>query len=346
MQDKLTPKKIRSQWLKLKPAYSKKLALGILITAALSGYNNPASCDAVVPFKGEGAVTLSYQYNDVGNHLYSTDAVNGTALGGGYVAKGKEAFLGDIDSHSLTFNLDYGLTDKLAFKFTVSGIAARYQGLDPETSLDNGDYHTSFQDAMFELRYMVITRPVVITPFIGFITPTNNYDTQGHSAIGRKLISGTLGTNIARDLSFLIPGVFVEGKYMYVLSEEVQNINLDRSQINFTLGYRATPTWSLLFFGNYNKVHGGVDWYGDVIAPSLMHAHDDDEQEDGHHHHEGSDFANNHDRLAATRQLRLGIGTSFLIMEDISLYIDSSRTIDGANTHASNMYTAALTWHF
>ena len=94
--------------------------------------------------------------------------------------------IGHILSHALTLDVDYSLTDKLAVRVAVPFIAARYYGPTPhQLPMDDGTYHSTFQDFTTDVRYNLTKRRVVLTPFFRVVIPSNSYTYFAHSAAGR-----------------------------------------------------------------------------------------------------------------------------------------------------------------
>jgi hypothetical protein len=159
------------------------------------------SAQAFVPLKGDGSVTLAYQYVNVHDH---------------FLGDGTRVQKGRVYSQSAILLTDYGLTDSLAVTLSVPYVQAKYLGLnahDPTTLkfpndaplLDDGTYHGSFQDLGFGVRYNVRVNPVAITPFISVNVPSHDYPFFAHSAIGRDLRQFMLGANVGGRLERLLP---------------------------------------------------------------------------------------------------------------------------------------------
>ena len=103
----------------------------LVIPAALLG-------QAWLPPKGEGTVSLSYQNQYVADHVFE----NGDAHD-----------IGHILSHALTLDVDYSLTGSLAVRVAVPFVAGKYYGPTPhQLPMDNGSYHSTFQDFTTDVR--------------------------------------------------------------------------------------------------------------------------------------------------------------------------------------------------
>src|SRR5262245_49809204 len=120
------------------------LAVVISWIPAASAYGQ-----AWVPSRGEGTVTLAYQYSTIHDHFLS----DGTRLQ-----------RGRIYNRSLVLLSDYGLGHSAAVTFSVPYIQAKYSGPYPHDPsilsfpnnvplLDDGTYHGALQDLGFAVRY-------------------------------------------------------------------------------------------------------------------------------------------------------------------------------------------------
>lgn len=252
--------------------------------------------------KGEGSVSLSYQ------NLFVTDHVYGQA---------DAHDIGHILSHALTLDTDYSLTDKLAIRVALPFIAGRYYGPRPHTlPIDDGTYHSTFQDFTIDLRYNIRQRGVVLTPFLRAVFPSNNYTYFAHSAAGRNQREYHLGMNFGRRLDPVLPRAYIQAQYSYAFVERVLNITPNRSNTEFQLGYFLTPRLSLLGTGQWMYTHSGLDFnfnlfHGGLVGDQWIH----------------------HDQIGKASLLDLGGGASFAVTQSLQMYITVAHSIEGRNGH-------------
>lgn len=295
---------------------TRSISAGIIGLAALClhlALPMTASAQAWLPQKGEGRITLSYQNIHVRYHR-------------NYL--GEKTDLGPIRTHTSLASFEYGLTRNLAIDADVAHVASKFEGFVGPVlhgPVDTGDYHPTFQDARIGLRYNVISRSYVLTPFIGVVFPTHDYETRGHSAPGRALREMQMGVNVGRDLEAVIPGSYVHGRYSYAVVEDVEEFNLNRSNAEGEFGYLATRRLSLRFLAAWQRTHGGLDYPKDQDHP---HFHDI------------------HDQATRANLVSLGGGGTFSLTRSLDLHADYIRTVAGRNTHAPRGIALGISWRF
>ena len=105
-----------------------------LVTATSSR----AEAQAWLPASGEGAVAIQLQNAFSRDHFVPVARVD----------------IGHIYTTSIVFDATYGVTDKIAVDVSLPYIASKYNGPQPHpTTLDDGTYHSTFQDLRFAVRY-------------------------------------------------------------------------------------------------------------------------------------------------------------------------------------------------
>ena len=252
--------------------------------------------------KGEGVVSLSYQNLFVTDHAYE----NGDAHD-----------IGHILSQALTLDTDYSLTDKLALRVALPFIAGKYYGPRPhQLPIDDGTYHSTFQDFTIDLRYNLRQRGVVLTPLVRAVIPSNNYTYFAHSAAGRNQREYHLGMNVGRRLDPILPRAYLQAQYSYAFVERVLGIAPNRSNAEFQLGYFLTPRLSILGTGQWMYTHSGLDFnfnlfHGGLVGEQWIH----------------------HDQIAKASLLDLGGGASFAVTPSLQIFLTVAHSIEGANGH-------------
>lgn len=252
--------------------------------------------------KGEGTVSLSYQNLYVDDHAYENGDVHD---------------VGHILSHALTLDVDYSLTGNLAVRVSVPYIAARYYGPKPhQLPMDDGAYHSTFQDFTTDVRYNLTKRRVVLTPFFRVVVPSNTYTYFAHSAAGRDQREYHVGTNLGRRLDPLIPKAYFQAQYSYAFVERVLGIAPNRSNVEFQLGYFLNPRISFLGTGQWMYTHSGVN-----LDFRLFHAGLSPDQ------------WTHHDQIARSSLLDLGGGTSFAVTPSWQMFLTVAHSVEGRNGH-------------
>ena len=268
---------------------------------------------AWVPLKGEGQVTTTYQNIFVKYHLDY---------------QGKTFDSGPVRSNTVITTLEYGLTNKLTFDASIAHVSSKYEGFVgpvPHGPVDTGSYHPAFQNLELGVRYNIRSRPLVLTPFVAVVIPTHDYETRGHSAVGRGLRELKMGINVGRDLEGILPRSYVQARYLYAVVQRVEEFNLNRSNGDFELGHFATDRISLRFTGAWQKTYGGLR------IPI-----------DNDHHH----FHDIHDQATRSDFFRVGGGVSFSLTRSVALHADFNNTASGRNGHKPRGLSLGISWRF
>lgn len=265
------------------------------------------------PLRGEGQVTVTYEYLYVKDHFDYT---------------GKRFNAGPIRTNTVITNFEYGITNKLTLDSSLTHVTSKYEGFVgpvPHGPPDTGFYHPTFQDASVGIRYNVLSNQIVVTPFIAAVIPTHHYQTRGHTAVGRDARELQLGVNVGRDLEDIIPRTYVQARYFYSISERVEKLNLNRSNADWELGWFVKPRLSLRFTGAWQHSYGGIRIPLDNNLP---------------------DYHELHDRAAKSNFVRFGGGLSFSLTRSMDLHADFGNTPIGTNTHAARGLSLGLSWRF
>jgi|KBSSwiS6_1023812.scaffolds.fasta_scaffold08086_3 hypothetical protein len=280
-----------------------------------------ARAQAYVPAKGEGAVSFLYQDIFVKNHYFGSTAVDN----------------GQITSQLLVLDVGYGITDKLAVSAGIPWVAARYDGTKPHpiawnnptpSPLDDGTYHSTFQDFRFDVRYNVTRRGVALTPFVTTTIPSHDYTYFAHAAPGLRLREMQFGVAAARLLDNLVPGLFVQARYGYAVAQKPVAFAHNRSVVDFEVGYFVTPRLRVLALTTGQRAHGGID----LTAASRAEL--------------GALFEH-HDQIARVNFLNQGAGVSYSLSEKIDVYGSLLRTMSERNGHAiAHGVSAGVSWSF
>ncbi|MEZ4655514.1 MAG: hypothetical protein R3E12_18475 [Candidatus Eisenbacteria bacterium] len=173
--------------------FSYRLCLGLVLAAIVP---TPTFGQAWIPQRGTGAMNVFYERYNGGDNLFNEPLPDGF-VSLGYHGKGRRYFVGDVVSHTVRAELDYGATSRLAINVQAAHLTAKYVGHAPiNTAIDNDEYHAQLQDLRVEARYGILQRRVRLTPFVAMSLPMSDYETNGHSAIGVGLVAAELGSYI------------------------------------------------------------------------------------------------------------------------------------------------------
>src|SRR5262245_40650722 len=300
-----------------------------------------------MPGKGRGTVSFYYQYFDTQGALFSTD-VTGRVFPGGYVGDGNKLYHGEMADQTGLLDVDFGVFDRLAINGSVAYVASKYEGTSPHPALpgrefiDDGHYHPQFQDASVGVRYLAVSDPLAVIPFVRFTFPTHDYIAVGHSAVGRGLKQLQLGANLARGLDPLLTNAYAKATlaYSFVGQPEVdahdhpgatapQEYDLNKRFVSMELGYFVTTRFAVNAFGSNLHTEGGIDWARDLKTPA-------DYARIGHVH----------DSAARDRHTVLGGGLSFAMLPSFWVYASYSGIVSGQNVHYGNSLLIGTNWSF
>ena len=277
-----------------------------------------ALAQALVPEKGDGSVSVTYQKTDVRYHYDST---------------GAKEDKGQIHTHITITALEYGLTDKLALDFDLAYVASKWDrpqgplGVRPHGPLDNGFFHPTFQDVHLGLRYNVARRRLVLTPFIGFTIPTHNYEVRGHSAVGRGFHELLVGVNVGRRLGPILPNGYFHVRYSYAILKRFDGFNLNRSNADWEIGWFARRSIALRFICSWQKTHGGLNFLPSVkLTP---------------------DEFDIHDRVARSSYIQLGGGVTFSLNRSFDIHAAyAPAPVYARNAHGDKGIVIGFSWRF
>jgi hypothetical protein len=287
--------------------------IGTATLVLLVGSAASAAAQTFVPDRGEGAVTVMYQGGIVKRHLQvhgSSDA-------------------GRIESQGLMTDLSIGLGRKFALSVGLPYIGSRYVGSKPHElapdevplypnfkSLDDGTYHSTFQDLRVELRYSLRRVGWAVTPFVAGIVPSHDYEFFSHSAIGRRVRELQVGAYAARLLDPWLPGGFFQVGYTHGFEQNIIDIPRQRSILTLEAGYFATSKLRVFGEASGQVTHGGKD----IVISARADFH-------------GLEFIH-HDQIARSDAVDVGGGAAWTFSDRLDLIGSFTRTVWGINGHA------------
>jgi hypothetical protein len=296
--------------------------LATAVASALVLTPSPGAAQAFTPPQGVGSVTLAWQYVDNLGHLY-TD--------GFFAARGQSVTM------SVDFELDYGVTDRLAATFDVPYVWARYTGSLPSFSNLPRDncrcWHSALQDFTFAARYRLGDERWAVTPLVRYVHPSHDYAFRGEAVVGRDLTETQLGFSTGAKLGFL-PRASVQAGYTYAFVEKVLNIKLDRSNAFVDIGYILTPRLYVHANGLLQRTHGGLRAGSVTGKPFPLPG------ELG-----PLPLAGGRDRVLRVNNWKVGGGLSYAA-GPVDVFASITNVIQGTDSHRSQAYTVGATWYF
>ena len=278
----------------------------------------PARSQAWVPGPGATTFALNYQYSSISRHLFSQDV---TAF---FPGEGNAAEVGTIKGQTVQLGVEWVPVRNLGITANAAYSGAAYDGPMPESVLDDGQFHGSFQDASLNLRYAMSWGGFAVTPTLGTGFPLANYDHHGHVAVGRDLSSVQAGVLLGRSLAPRLPSVWLQAGYTHAFVEDVEQWSLDSDSYSVAAGWNMVAPLTVTGYFTYFENEDGIDWYWeDFTAPGVEH---------------------NHDRAAHTLLRRVGGSLNYRLDGTKGLFLDVGGVISGANSHDGVNYTLGTYW--
>ena len=293
------------------------------VAVALGAQLSVASvhAQAWLPAKGEGSVSVLFSSMLMKEHMFPA----GT---------GGNPNLGRMESNAVLFDLTYGVSDRVAVSVSLPVVMSRYTGANPHLDglgepipIDDGAWHTAGQDFRLNVRYNVLTGPVVVTPFVGSVLPSHDYEHFGHASPGRQLPEVLTGVSVAK--LFATQGLFVQGRYAFGVGKRTEGILPQHSEAQVEVGYFVTPALRIMALAAGRVSYNGIAWFPGMSSALPW------------------ELWSNHDRLSSESFLNLGGGAAVALSDSLDLFGSFIATKAGANTHRVNRgITTGLSWSF
>ena len=284
-------------------------SLGAFLVGLTVALLSPADArgQAWLPPKGEAGLTFGY------GNLYSAYHYGATAPPNPAPGPTRTQTLGIVAS--------YGISDKFALNVSIPFVTSIYHGNSPHRAPDgtiltpdDGQYHGTFQDFRITLGYQaLLDGPVAIAPFLTVVIPSTDYPTLSHAAPGKGLNQALVGFAAGASLDRIVPRTYAEVYYNYAFVEEVLNINVDRSDFGFQLGYYITPSFGMRFLAAGYYTHGGVPYNVPADLPPAQRLV--------------------HDQIGKSSNVSVGGGLAYVLTGSTEVSVSYLRSIYGKTGH-------------
>jgi len=232
---------------------------------------------------------------------------------------------------ALYVEFDYGLTNRLSISAGIPYVFAKYRGEAPAGPAGFLPYppadachcvNSSFQDFGFTARYNIFRsrRSSSVTTAVSFGTPSHAYEYAAEAAVGFGLNEFGLGVDAGQRLDRLVPGLSVEGHYLYSLVERSLDIHHNRSNVRIEPSVDFGSRFNAQLILSWQRTHGGLRFPIDVEPYPERY----------------TEFH----RLLRDNYFQAGAGVSCRLGEwDLSAAF--LRAVSGTNTHDVHVYTVA-----
>lgn len=273
--------------------------------------------------RGETTIALTFQRTEFQGH---------------FTSDGSRIPHGGSHSRSLALSIEHSLTDKLAVSASVPYVASE-NGLDPQpvlgrSGIDDGNYHSTWQDFRLGARYNVLDGPVVVTPMLQLRIPTHSYPTIGEAAVGpglRELQMGIDAGHLFGDQSF-----YVNAEYAYTIVQKFKGVSMNRSNADADLGYFVSPALTVRAVVNWQNTYGGLttDQIFSAAGPPFRNPTLPDALWLGH------------DRLLRDDYWRAGLGATYSVTPAIGASFTFVKLLRGSNSHFGYLYAVGVSRTF
>jgi hypothetical protein len=197
---------------------------------------------------GHGEVSLTYQNSHT----------NGLQDNSGFHA------VGETFTHAVQFEGDINLTNRLSLNAGLPYIIKKFEGagqhnpasiIPPQNSkfIDDGKYHSGFQDAHIGARYLVLDSDFKIEPFVTFSFPASDYPFFAAAAIGQHRKHFEFGVGFAYYPP--LDDYFASLTVSRVRVQRTLDLDTDHWRVGFDAGYFVLP--DLVLRGTLQVKQGG-----------------------------------------------------------------------------------------
>ena len=303
----------------------------LLATLLLINLVGGAAAQAWVPDKGEGSFSTSYNYIAFQGHFRSDGSRTPEAA---------------ARAQSVLFDVEYGVTDKLALTFSVPIVAARYASTNPPSTalrglfaqavqavgpgsynhqfLDDERYHGTLQDVQFSARYNVLSRPLALTPFVAVVVPSHDYAYVGEAAPGRNLREFQFGASVGKRLEPFLHA-YAHGQISFAIPQESLHLRTNRTNLSLESGYFFTRKLTARALGDWQHTFNGLHFPADLTTPELILTHE---------------------RLLKANYWHFGAGISYAITPKTEVSADVVTFLAGSDTHYGTGVSVRITRSF
>lgn len=217
---------------------NRRSAPSVCLLLLLCGFLLPAFAQDRPASEGRGSYTLTYQFVHEGRVSDNAGAFD----------------IGSNDSQALILDLEFSINDKWSIFGNLPFVTKRYNGDAPhdpnalevhvdDPFIDDGSYHSSFQDLAFGFRYELPMTRVQLQPYIGVNIPTNDYPVFAHAAVGQGLQRLDIGALVAYQPPF--SSFYYSFSLTRAFVESVQGVDVDYWRFNGEIGYFVNPRLSI-----------------------------------------------------------------------------------------------------
>lgn len=271
---------------------------------------------------GTGSIALSYQSIEVNEFDTSVSEVD----------------IGEVLTHALYLEVNYAVTDRWILTAGIPYIKKKYNGParhDPLTLVpprpevpfvDDGSYHSEWQDFVFGATYLWIDDPFIVEPFANLIIPSHDYPHFAQAAVGQNRWKAEFGIDFTKYMLF--SDWYYRGGISYTFVEETLDVNVNHFRVKGEAGYFFTPevSASLFFLGKFGKGQDATEFPPTARTDEAWYQHD---------------------RTTRHSYVNVGANTEWYISDSYMLNLSALTTVWGKSVHMVNIaWLVGLTHYF
>ncbi len=184
--------------------------------------------------------------------------------------------IGTVRSHSISLDAEYYVTDKWSINVGIPYIMNRYTGNAPHCPtaappqcagkpvlthphpesafLDDGQFHSTWQDWSFGTAYHANIGNYFLTPSMTLHIPSHDYTFFTQTGVGQDLQRVELGATLAHQFDF--SQLYYRVGFGRVFSEKTLGQSIDYNKLDLELGYFLNDAWTVKLFSNAKKGNG------------------------------------------------------------------------------------------
>jgi hypothetical protein len=277
---------------------------------------------------GLGTACCAFAQNDV-TVLQKGRSVATVAVQNLFIDKhagpdGSRANAGTITTNTAFLNYEYGLTDRWTLTVGLPYKSSKYSGAfghDPGTLdhdhgqhfIDDGDFHSGWQDMSVSVRYAWIRKKWMVTPYLTYGTPLRDYPTFAHAAVGTGQWRVEGGLSAGRQFSGKLRNLYFVGGASYTWLEATDR-RVNHATLMGELCYFFNDKWSAHVNVSRQKSFNGFEFPTD-----FPNRHDD------HFFY--------HDMNLRNDFTNVGLGVDWQVTDADRLFLSRGHTVHGENTH-------------
>jgi hypothetical protein len=269
------------------------------------------------PAARAATLRLDYQYVRTGE-FYDASPVFGS---GGDV--------GTTKSHALIVSGHYPIAKKWTVFASLPYIRKKHEGTAPHdftefvnfdppdrTLVDDGDFHGGLQDLNIGIGYQATDGPLVVSPFVSYGVPTNDYPFYGKAIIGTNLWQLPIGVRLEYQPYF--SDWNFSGEIAYIVSERPLDVNVNYWLLQGKAGYYFSQRFMGSAFVTVKDTPAGLTLPDDFTDdPTYQDPTDFD-----------SEVWWQHDRVLAHSFVNVGLGGDYILSRRYQLSGRVYQTVD------------------